>query len=463
MLKKGEIKEIEIKSLAYGGEGIGKIDGITVFVADSSPGDIIKTEIISCKKSYARGKLIEVITPSPYRVKPFCGLANVCGGCQWQHIDYDFQLKAKKQIVEDSLKKIGGFNNDINIEVKDVISSPKKEKYRCKVQYPTGQTKVSKRFLAGYYKKGTHDIVNIKHCPVHPDVLNEITEFAREQLKESGLTAYNEDRHKGLLRHLVFRYSSSNKNVLLIFVLNSNEVPVELNKIAESIMKQFPEVVGVLANFNTSRSNVIMGGKTQLITGQDYIEENLEGRKFKISAGSFFQVNPESAVNIFNTVENIIKGKLDKPKILDPKILDVYAGVGNFAVWLKDIASEIVAIEEFQLAVEDAKENIILNQADNIKMIEGDAQVVLNELRADGAKFDVIILDPPRKGCTPESLDSAVNLSSKYIIYVSCNPTTLARDLKILNEKGFIPQFVQPVDMFCHTYHIESIAVLEKF
>lgn len=453
MLKIKDQIDLKIDSLAYGGEGVGKHEGMTVFVADAAPGDTLKVEIVSAKKNFAKGEIVEIVEPSPDRVKPFCALANACGGCQWQHIDYPAQLKAKKQIVEDSLNRIG----KLDIPVNDVIPSPDIKEYRCKIQYPTAQTKVSKRFLMGYFKKGTHDIVNIKYCPIQPDTVNKIAEFIKEQALILGLSAYHEKSHRGLIRHTVFRYSSSDKNMLLIFVINAKEVPEELNELANLVKNQFGDIVGVLASFNTAKSNVIFGDTTVLLRGQDFIEENLEGRKFKISAGSFFQVNPPSAVNIFNTVKNIIEERLKTPTLLD-----VYSGVGSFSIWLKDIASKITAIEEYPAAVSDAKENITLNDAQNINIIEGNAQVALTELVEKNEKFDAVILDPPRKGCEPEAIEAVAQLADKYIIYVSCNPATLARDLKILKEKGFTPEFAQPVDMFCHTYHIESIVVLKN-
>ena len=448
-----EISEIYIESLAYEGEGVGHLGGKAVFVADSVPGDLLKIEITTQKKGFARGKIVEIIKPSELRIKPACALAKICGGCQWQHVDYNEQLRAKKKIVEDNFKRI----SNLDISVKEVIPSDCNLEYRCKVQYPVGQTKVSKRILAGYYEKGTHEIVNIKHCPVQPEIIDRITESIRKGAKELTLTAYNEKTKKGLLRHLVFRYSLSSKELLLIIVLNSNKIPHEIFELAKRIKEEFREITGILTNFNTSHTNIILGAETELVIGRDYIKEILESKKFKISAGSFFQVNPATAVKMFNTVRNIIE-----EKVKNPDVLDVYAGVGTFAIWLKDIAKNITMIEEFPNAIRDARENIESNNAQNISIIEGNADSALQDLITNKAEFDVAILDPPRKGCSEIVLDAATRLTKKYIIYVSCNPSTLARDMQIFYEKGFIPEFIQPVDMFCHTYHVESIAVLRK-
>lgn len=456
MIKKRDVIEIKIDSLAYGGEGVGKVDGYTVFVPDSAPGDVLAVEIISAQKSYAKGKIVEIIEPSASRIKPACGLAKTCGGCNWQHIDYKEQLKAKRQIVEDNLKRIA----HVDIPVKDVLPSDNIFEYRCKVQYPVQQTKISKRFLIGYYKKGSHEIINTKRCPIQPKIIDIITEFIRNKAQELKLTAYNEETKKGLIRHIVFRYSQTNNDLLLIFVINAENIPNELRGLSKAIKKEFAHVKGVLINFNTTHTNVIFGQKTVPLEGIDYFEETLEGRTYRISANSFFQVNPSSAVKMFNTVRNIVEERLNMPAILD-----VYAGVGSFAIWLKDIASNITAIEESPQAVEDAKRNIDLNKAPqdaDITVLEGNADTVLESLATDNKKYDVVILDPPRKGCSQTAINSVIKLADKYIIYISCNPSTLARDVKLLTDSGFTPEFAQPVDMFCHTYHVESIVVLKK-
>jgi len=463
MVEKNDIVEVKIDSLAYGGEGVGKIDGFTVFVENSAPGDVLNVRITFKKNTFARGEIVEIVKESPNRVKPECAMVKVCGGCDWQHIEYEAQLKAKRQIVEDSLRRIGG----IDAPVRDVLPSDKIYGYRCKVQNPVQQTEVSKRLLLGYYKKGTHELVNIKHCPIQPDLIEEVAEYIRDKGQELGITAYdkkgntnNKKAKKGLLRHVVFRYSMSDNNLIVIFVINSDNVSRELRELAASCKDKFPEIAGVLANFNTRDSNVILGQKMALLEGVNYVEEHMEDRVYRITAGSFFQVNPMSAIKMFNTVKNMINERLDKPTILD-----VYAGVASFAIWLKDSAKTMTAIEEYPQAVIDAKVNIDLNkhiEGADIEMVGGNADEVLESYVKDGKKYEVVILDPPRKGCAPIAIESAAKLAEKYIIYVSCNPTTLARDLRLLDDLGFETEYVQPVDMFCHTYHVESIALIKR-
>jgi len=467
MINKGDLIELYIDEIVYGGDGIGKIDGFPIFVPDTAPEDFVKVEIISSSKSYAKGRLVEIIKPSKYRIEskvgsggqelnPFpCPLAKVCGGCQWQHVQYNEQLKAKKKIVEDSLKKIA----HLDIPVNDALQAPENLEYRCKVQYPVRQTKVSRKYLVGYFKKGTHEVVNIKYCPVQPRIIDKITEFIREKMQKLQLNAYNERTRKGMIRHIVYRYSKTQDKLLVVIVINDKYISDAVKELCISVKNKFTEVEGALLNFNRLNSNVILGNEFKLVAGKDYIEEILDGRKFKISAGSFFQVNPTAATGMFNYVHKIVS-----EKDVSPSVLDVYAGVGSFAVWLKDIASKITAIEENPIAVKDAFENIELNKhisGADIEIIEGTADNVLQKFVEENKEFDITILDPPRKGCSQATLDAVSKLTRKYIIYVSCNPATLARDLQLLSN-NFIPEFIQPVDMFCHTYHIESIAVLRK-
>lgn len=455
MFKKGDIIELYVDELVYGGDGLGKIDGFPVFVPDTAPEELVKVEIISSSKSYAKGQVVEIIKPSKYRVNPECSLSKVCGGCQWQHVKYNEQLKIKKKIVQDNLKKIA----HIEVPVNDVIPAPENLEYRCKVQYPVRQTKVSMKYLVGYFKKGTHEVVNNKYCPVQPRIIDEITMFAREKMQKLRLNAYNEKTKKGMIRHIVYRYSKTQDKLLVIFVVNDKFISDTVKELSISVYNKFPQVEGVLLNFNRASSNVILGSEYKLVSGKDSIEEVLDGRKFKISAGSFFQVNPTAATGMFNYVHKVVS---EKSK--EPTILDVYAGVGNFGIWLKDLASKITAIEENPEAVKNAIENIELNKiiaGGEINMIQGNADEALLKLVEENNTYDITILDPPRKGCSQSVLDAAIKLTDKYIIYVSCNPATLARDLQLLSD-NFIPEFVQPVDMFCHTYHIESIAVLKK-
>ncbi len=451
---KGEdILNVTAEKLVYEGSALSRVDSFPIFIDSACPEDKLKIKIKKSNKNYASAEILEITEPSPHRVKPFCPLHNVCGGCGWQHIDYNFQLEQKQNIVFETVKKITGKE----IEVKPVLKSPLTKEYRYKVQYPVSQTKVSKRLLIGYYKKGSHELVNIKFCPIQPKIIDKITDFIRKAAQELEISGYNEKTGKGELRHIVFRYSGSENECIVIFVVNNTKTNEKFKKLSKKIMKEFAHVKGCLINYNTSRSNLILTQDTRKIDGQNYITEKIDDKIYKISANSFFQVNIGSAKNIFDTVKDIIEKNYP-----NPRILDAYSGVSSFGIWLASGAAEVVSVEEAPSATKDAAENIKLNNIKNLTALNGDAKNIFENLVQKGEKFDVVLLDPPRKGCEKDSLDFAVKLTKKALIYVSCNPSTLARDLKYLHENGFCTKYIQPVDMFCHSYHIESVAWLEK-
>ncbi len=449
-MQTGDELILKIEDFSNLGYGIARVEGFVIFVENSCPQDVVKIKLTKVTKNYANADVIEIITPSPHRVKPFCAMQKVCGACQLQFIDYDYQLELKRQITEEAMHHIAG----LNIEVPLTIASPQIKEYRYKVQYPVAETKVSKRLLAGYYKQKTHEIVNIKHCPIQPAICDKIIEFIRENAPKYCVSGYNEKKHTGDLRHVVLRCSTSTGKVLVTLVVNSTKVFENLKKFANIIYEQIPQVVGVCINFNPQKTNVILGEKSECICGEDFVEEKILDKTFKIGSNTFFQVNPKSAENIFRYVKDYIKNNLQ-----DAVVLDAYAGVTSFGICISDVCKQIVSIEEnsesVRLGEKIAKENGITN----IEFHSGDAaEFFKNETR----KFDAVILDPPRKGCTKESLDEAFRLSKETIIYVSCNPATLARDLKILTEKGCRVECIQPFDMFCHTYHVENVAIIYK-
>lgn len=452
-IKGGDIIEITPEKLVYEGSALAKVNGYPIFIEGACPQDKLKVKITKANKNFATAVIEEIIEPSPHRVKPFCPMHNVCGGCGWQHIDYEFQLEQKRNIVAETVKKFTGED----IEVKPVIASPETRSFRSKVQYPVSQTKVSKRLLAGYYKKGSHELVNIKFCPIQPKIIDKITEFIRQNAQELGISGYNEKLHKGELKHLVYRYSNSENELIVIFVVNDTQLKDKFKKLSKKLMDEFAHIKGYLINYNPNKTNLIMSNDTRKILGENFITEKIDDKIFRISANSFFQVNIGSARNIFNIVKDIIKNNYK-----NPRILDAYSGVSSFGIWLSDVAKEVVSVEEALSATKDASENVKLNNVTNLTALNGDAKKIFEELIKNNDKFDVTVLDPPRKGCEKESLDFAIKLSEKSIIYVSCNPSTLARDLKYLGENGFKTKYIQPVDMFCHSYHIESVAWLEK-
>lgn len=447
-MKVNEEYTAEVEKITNLGAGICKIDGFVVFVENSCPGDKLKIKINKVNKNFANGEILEIIEPSKHRIKPFCPMQKVCGACQLQYINYDFQLEIKRQITQDAMRSIGG----LDIEVKPTIPSPDIKNYRCKIQYPISRTKNSQRLLAGYYKPKTHEIVNIKYCPIQPEICDKIIEFIRNSAFDFGIKGFIEKNHSGDLRHVVIRHSKLTGKNLVVLVVNATKTFDRLNDFANTIYSAFDEVAGVCINFNSKKTNVILGKKTECIAGCDFIEEKLIDKTFKIGADTFFQVNPKSAENIFRYVKNYLEENFEIPTVLD-----AYAGITAFGIVVSDICKQVVSVEENTTSCNLAREVVKLNKIKNIEINNTDASEFL---RKENRKFDAIILDPPRKGCSEQSIDEALRLSKNTIIYVSCNPATLARDLKYMTEKGAKVESVQPFDMFCHTYHVENVAII---
>lgn len=439
---------VDVEKITNLGAGLAKVGGFVVFISDACPQDKVKIKITKLNKNYANAKIIEIIEESPYRTKPFCPMQKVCGACQLQFIDYDYQLQIKKQIIEETIKNISG----IDVKIENVIPSPEIKNYRHKIQYPISETKNSKRILAGYYKPGTHEIVNIKYCPIQPEICDKIIDFIREKAFDFGISGFNEKKHSGDLRHVVIRSSKSTGKNLVVLVVNATKSFERLNDFAKCIYEEFKEISGVCVNFNSKKTNVILGNKSECLCGKNFVEEKMLDKTFKIGPNTFFQINPKSAENIFKYVKEHLLQAFDKPTVLD-----AYAGISSFGICISDVCKTVVTVEENRESTELARETAQNNRVKNIEIHNQDAaKFFKNEKR----QFDAIVLDPPRKGCSKESLDNAVRLSKSEIIYVSCNPATLARDLKYLTEKGCTVESIQPFDMFSHTYHIENVAII---
>lgn len=441
---------VDIEGFSNLGYGIARQDGKVIFVSNSCPGDKVEIKVDKVCKNFTYATAKKVITPSTHRTDPICPLQKVCGSCQLGFIDYNYQLELKRKNVEDAMRKIGG----LDIQINTPIASPQELNYRHKIQYPVSETKNSKRILAGYFKQKTHEIVNIKYCPVQPAICDEIIEFIRNKAFDYGISGFNEKKHSGDLRHIVLRNSADNGKILVTLVINATQAFPRLRDFAKCIFEEFENVTGVCVNFNPKKTNVILGDKTECMCGKDYIIERILGKTFKIGPNTFFQINPKSAENIFAYVKNHIADNFT-----NPTVLDAYSGVSAFGITVSDVAKEVVCVEENKASCDLAHEIARQNKVKNIEINNMDAgKFFARETR----KFDVVILDPPRSGCTQESLDNALKVCKGQIIYVSCNPATLARDLKYLTEKGAkILKNIQPFDMFCHTYHIENVAILE--
>lgn len=439
----------EIEKLSNLGLGITRVDGYVVFVENACPGDKLRLKVTKKNKNYAYAVIDEIIEPSIHRCKPVCPMQKICGACQLQFIDYNFQLEQKREIVRDAMR-------GLEVEVRAVIPSPKIAGYRRKIQYPVSETKNSKRILAGYYKSDSHEIVNIKYCPIQPSSCDKIIDFIRNTASKVGVSGYNESSHSGDLRHVVIRSSEYSDKNLVILVVNSDKIYEKYKDFAHKIYSELEDIAGVGINLNPNKTNLILGKETKIIEGEGYIEERLCGKIFKVGADTFFQVNPSSAENIFNYVKKYISENFK-----NPIIMDAYAGISAFGICLSDVAKQVVCVEEVTSSVELAKEVIKENKIENVELNNLDAgEFFEKELNTKGKYFDITVLDPPRKGCSQQSLDYALKLTKEKIIYVSCNPSTLARDLKYLSSKGCTVEYIQPFDMFPHTYHIENVAIV---
>ncbi len=442
---------VSIEKLSNLGYGVAHIDGYVVFVPNACPGDFVNIRLTKKNKTYGFADIIEIIEPSKNRVEPFCKMQKICGACQIQYIEYSAQLKYKKEIVADTMRSILGSDLVIN----DVIPSPEIQHYRHKIQYPISETRDSKRIIAGYYKLGSHELINIKHCPIQPESADLIIDYIREVAKKCSVSGYLENTHKGLLRHVVIRSSAYNDKNIVVLVINESKCPDSIKQLANMIYSELDNIKGVCVNYNDKKTNLILGERTECLEGDDYIEETLCDKIFKIGAKTFFQVNPKSADNIFRYIKNFINNNYS-----NPTVLDAYAGIAAFGICVSDISKRVTSIEESIDSIELAKKITRENNINNVELLCGDAAKHFEKLIKENFLFDITIVDPPRKGCTEESLKYALKLTKGRIIYVSCNPATLARDLKFLYNNGAKIESIQPFDMFPHTFHIENVAII---
>lgn len=473
-LRKNMRVQLRVASMAPGGEGVSKDLGVPIFINRVAPGDLVTAELFDVRKNFARAKVVNIDRPSPQRREPPCKIFKVCGGCQWQHIGYEHQLADKQDIVKQAIKHIGKLDPDV---VLPTIGADNPLFYRNKVQFPVSNPQGSSRILAGYYREGTHELVNIKHCPVQPEPLDRMLAAVKEALEQHRLRAYDESTHRGLVRHIAARFSTARQEVLVTLVINAQPEGTDwvekLRPLAGDVMAQVGEIKGVCVNYNPHRGNRIMGDTTRLVAGADYVLEELHSRledapqnvkgglQFRLSSQSFFQVNSGQAGKLLDVVLNAVRDSAARRQRA-PQVVDAYAGVGTIAQWLSSSCDQIVAIEEVEPAVSDGRANAMLNGLSNIEFRLGRVEDVLPTLQTEGFATDIIVLDPPRKGVSPEVLATVMAISPPQIVYVSCNPTTLARDLRILSDGGYVVKSIQPVDMFPQTFHVESVTVLVK-
>jgi len=483
MLEKGKQVELTIESLAPGGEGVSKDFAIPIFINKAAPGDRLLVEIYDNRRTFAKASLVKVVEPSQDRVEAQCKLFKVCGGCQWMHLSYEAQLLRKKAIIEQALRHIGGeeISNLCREVIGSTIPSQLQFAYRNKVNLPVRNPNHSKRILAGYFETNSHKLVNIKHCPIQPSLLDEVLEQIKELAEKYEFNAYDETTGKGLLRHIQMRFSEAHKNVLVTLIVNgsSDKSPPRLKKLADDLMSQNESVVGVCINFNQLKGNRILAEETICLAGKPYIEEVLrtnepdfpdllkQGLTFQLSPTSFFQINTSQAVTLLELITAEIRTYLKQNNLKDGAnnitVLDAYAGVGSIALWLSPFVAEVLAVEDNADAVKDGMRNVSLNGIENIQFHQSKVEDFLPSLLKEGKSVPIVVLDPPRQGLNPTVIDSIRALSPDMIIYVSCNPVTLSRDLRlILASSGYKVEKIIPVDLFPQTYHVESVTVIKK-
>lgn len=449
MIEKDQVYQLEISSLGHSGEGIGKVEGFTVFVEDAIPGDLIKVKITTLKKNYGIGKLLEIINPSKDRVSPKCPVADTCGGCQIMYMDYGAQLETKRVMVEETLKRIG----KIDVPVNPTLGMENPYEYRNKAQFPVGV--MDGKAILGFYKKGSHDIVDTEYCHIQSPINEEIVKVIKKYIEDFGVEVYDEKNNTGLIRHVVTKVGFTTGEVMVVIVTNGKKLP---NK--EELIKNLKEnVVGlksVVQNINKKNTNVIFGETTFTLYGEDKIVDYIGDLKFNISAKSFYQVNPAQTKVLYDKA-------LEYANLTgEERVFDIYCGIGTISLFLAKKAREVHGIEVVESAIEDAKENATINNLVNTNFHVGRAEIVVPKLYEDGIRADVVVVDPPRKGCEESVLETIVNMEPKRVVYVSCNPATLARDLAYLDDRGYKTVKVQPVDMFPHSSHVESVSQIVK-
>ncbi|WP_368211350.1 MULTISPECIES: 23S rRNA (uracil(1939)-C(5))-methyltransferase RlmD [Blautia] len=449
--RKNDLVTLEIEDCGIDGEGIGKADGFTVFVKDAVIGDTVTAKIIKAKKNYGYGRLMEVLKPSPYRVEPKCEFARQCGGCQLQALSYDQQLVFKTNKVKGHLERIGGFTD---IPMEPIIGMDELFHYRNKAQFPVGRNKEGK-IVTGFYAGRTHNIIENRDCALGVAENKEVLDRVIAHMEKYGIEPYNEATGKGLVRHVLIRYGYFTKEVMVCLILNGNKLPKE-----EQLVKSLCEIPGMTSitiNVNKKHSNVILGEEIRLLWGQEYITDRIGDISYQISPLSFYQVNPMQTQKLY--AKALEYADLHGQET----VWDLYCGIGTISLFLTQKAKFVRGVEIVPAAIENAKENAKLNGLENTEFFVGKAEEVLpREYKKNGVYADVIVVDPPRKGCDETLLETMVEMNPERIVYVSCDSATLARDLKYLCERGYELRKVCPVDQFGMTVHVETVVLLSQ-
>ncbi|EJO22096.1 23S rRNA (uracil-5-)-methyltransferase RumA [Selenomonas sp. FOBRC6] len=448
-VRRGQVYEIRIERLGTSGEGVGRYENFTVFIPQALPNERVLTVIEEVKKTYARGRIQKILQESPARVTPLCEIYDECGGCQLQHLSYEEQLHAKRAQVVDALTHIGKLPQ---ILVNETLRADDTWNYRNKMQFPIGLHKG--RLVVGCFAQGSHRIINTENCHIQRSANNELANTVHEVAEKLHIPVYNEDTHKGILRHIVGRVGRRGE-LMAVIVTATKQLP-RAKDFVRLLRERLPHLVSVHQNIQTYRNNVIMGRDTELLWGRPTILDTLGRLNFHISPRSFFQVNTRQAERLYE--QALTYADLHGTET----VIDAYCGTGTITLFLAQKARKVYGIEIVQPAILDARKNARDNHVKNAEFIVGDATAVMPALYKQGIRPDVVVVDPPRAGCTEIVLRTFANMKPQRIVYVSCNPATLARDLAILKDLGYITQEVQPVDLFPQTSHVENVALLMR-
>ena len=447
-ISKNEEYEVEIIDNGYNGEGIAKIDGFTVFVPNAIKGEVVKILIVKVLSSHAFGKILEIEKKSKFRQEIDCATYKRCGGCDLRHIKYEQTLKMKQNAVQALVNK----NLKNKIEVKETLGMENPFFYRNKAQYPVGVNKDRKPII-GVFANRTHEVIPIKNCLIQNPKSEAIAKFILEFIKEKNISIYNEKTGRGFFRHIVIKVGIKTNEIMCIFVINGKKFPYE-DELVEKLKQNYPEIKTIVKNINMKNTNVILGQENINLYGNGYIEDVLGEYKFKISPLSFYQVNPKQAEKLYNL--GIEMAKVSK----EDTVFDLYCGIGTISLFIAKYAKKVYGVEIVEQAIKDAKQNAKINNIENVQFIAGDTKIVLEDLiYKKGIIADIVIFDPPRKGLDNNSINNILKIKPKKIVYISCNPATLIRDLALF-EKLYEVKTIIPVDMFPFTKHVECVAVM---
>lgn len=451
MLSKNKEYIVDIVDIGQGGVGIGKYEGFTVFVDGGLVQDKIKVRITKSKKNYAVGDIVEIIEKSPFRVKRKCSESlRQCGGCQIQELDYQKQLDIKTNEVKQVISRIGKLDD---VVIHDTLGMEHPFRYRNKAQFPI--QKKDNMPVIGFYKKKSHDLISTDECIIQHEVNDKIIKIIKTYIRAYNVSIYDEKTHKGLLRHLVTKVGFTTGEVMIVLVANGKKLPY-LKELASVLKENIPGFKTLVVNVNTQKTNVILGKENIVAYGDGMIRDYIGELVFEISPLSFFQVNPLQTEVLYNkALEYANLGENDT-------VFDIYCGIGTISLFLAQKAKKVYGIEIVEDAIKDAKRNAKINNMDNVEFYVGKAEEVVPKMYKEGKRANVVVVDPPRKGCDEKVLDTIVSMEPDRVVYVSCNPSTLARDLAYLNERGYKCHEIQPVDMFPHSVHVENVAWLSR-